>query len=124
MGYYFYCLAIPETILLVVGLSRLFISKWKCLPVPFLVTSFGALEIFGTWFVQLPYYTGMTEHNSSGNLPAGQLSQIGGEMIQRLLVNKPGFLHPGILVAGGILYIGAWLTAVSISVAISVESSE
>lgn len=82
MGYYLYCLVVVEAILIVAGIGR-----WIAL-------AFLAIEAFGVWIYMLPYYAGLIFHDTSGNLPAGHLSQIGRAMFHRLAVNKPAFVDP------------------------------
>ena len=85
-----------EVILLAVGLARLSPPRWQLAPFPLLAVMFVALETFGTWFLLLPYYTGMTSHSVSGGLPAARLAQFaemgGAAFFANLAVNKPGFL--------------------------------
>lgn len=123
MGYYFYCLAVPEAVLLIAGLSRILPRAWSPIAAPMLAGMFLALEAFGFWFLQIPYYAGMIAHVASGGLPAFRLGQLrsGGfrTMIDHLLANKPAFLDAEGLIAWG----GLFLCATGILLAIAVSRS-
>jgi hypothetical protein len=95
MGYYLYCLAAAEAILIVAGVGR-----WMAF-------AFLAIDGFGMWIYMLPYYAGLIFHDAAGNLPAGHVSQIGRAMFDRLAVNKPAFMNPGML---AIIYVCATAT--------------
>jgi hypothetical protein len=90
LGHYLYALVVPEAILLAVGLD------WRGLQVPVLVSVFAGLDVFTTWFLLLPYYTGLIQHDAHGGLRAlhaGQFAHGGlSVMFERLLVNGPEFL--------------------------------
>jgi hypothetical protein len=81
---------------------------------------FLALEAFGFWFLQVPYYAGMIAHVASGGLPAFRLGQLrrGGfpTMIDHLLANKPAFLHAEGLIAWGALFLCA--TGILLAIAV------
>ncbi len=92
MGYYLFVLAVPEAILLITGLVRI----WRWLPA-LLVAVFIAFEAYALWIVQLPYYAGMIRHLPNGNLPAFHLSELSGggfaTLMSHLAANKPGFVN-------------------------------
>lgn len=90
-GYYAYALVAPEAICIVAGLSAQFV-------VPVLTGLFAVIEIYGTAFLLMPYYAGLTAHSARGSVPAGHAGQIfGGEMFRHLAWNKPEFLTAGVL---------------------------
>ncbi len=95
-GYYLYGLIVPEAILLLVGLFRLLPDGRGFWVVPVIALFFALLEQFGTNFILLPYYAGLIQHNSQGNLPSLQISQLAhggaGRMFENLVANKPSFL--------------------------------
>jgi hypothetical protein len=121
MGYYFYCLAVPEAVLLVAGLSRILPPTSRPLAAPGLAGMFLALEAFGLWFLQVPYYAGMIAHVESGGLPAFRLGQLRGggfrTMIDHLLANKPAMLNAEGLIVYGALFLCATVLLFAIAVA-------
>ena len=102
VGYYLYALVVPEVIVLVSGLARWMGPMRFLLPIPILSFVFIGLELFGTWIVMLPYYSGMVQHTSTGGLPAFQLSQLtspgAATLVGRLSLNGPAFMSPAVLV--------------------------
>jgi hypothetical protein len=120
MGYYFYCLAVPEAVMLIVGLSRILPGAWPPVATPLLAGMFLALEAFGFWFLQVPYYAGTIAHVSTGGLPAFRLWQLRGggfrTGVDHLLANKPAFLHADGLIAYGALFLCA--TGILLTIAV------
>ena len=127
MGYYLFALVVPETILLFVGLFRLFPDDWGLWVAPVLAILFNALEQFGASFLLLPYYAGTIQHDLRGHLPALRISQLadGGasRIFQNLLANKPLFLNAIDLMIMMALSLGAAAALVSVAFAISVSLS-
>ena len=60
MGWYMYCVILPEIVLLTVGLKR-----WG---VAVAAICFGALDFYTVNFVSLPYYAGLIRHRPDGSL--------------------------------------------------------
>ncbi len=114
MGYYLYALTAAEAIVLVGGLGRF---------AGLVAIVFGTIEIFGTWFLQLPYYAGLIEHTGSGALPALRLSRWTPEMFDHLAAIGPG-ATPVLLEVLAVLSIGAVLANVAIGVSLSRPVSE
>lgn len=96
MGYYLYCLVVPEIVLLFVGLIRLLSFRWGLLAAAVLALLFNVIEQFGITFLLVPYYAGKIQHDSTGHLPALKISQLAhggaGSLFENLLANKPSFL--------------------------------
>ena len=109
LAHYLYGLVVVEAVILVVGLGRLLPARWALIPAPFLVAVFLALEMFGTWILLLPYYSGLIRHGAGGSLPAFPITQYAGgavgSLLQGILPNKPAFLgmHSVALLAIGFL---------------------
>jgi hypothetical protein len=126
MGYYLFCLVVPETLLLFVGLFRLLPEAWGLLVAPVLAILFNALEQFGTTFLLLPYYAGIIQHDSRGHLPTLRISQLahGGasRLFENLLANKPSFLTSSNLMLMMALSFGAAVTLTSIACMIAARS--
>ncbi len=102
-GYYQYCLVVPELVLIFSGLFRLLPVSWRRAPVAVWALLFAGLDLYGTWFLLLPYYAGITRHTAQGGLPALRLSQMqpGGwsRMFENLTANKPEWITSGALTA-------------------------
>lgn len=83
-----------------------------------LVMVFALLDLFTVNLVSLPYYAGITSL-PRGHFPVMQLSQWPaggfGEMAQRLAINHPPWLSPGVLLALWVLYLLATLTVVALA---------
>ena len=116
-GYYAYALVVPEAVCLVAGLS---VTRWI---VPALVVCFAAMEVYGTVFLLMPYYAGITAHSLRGSVPAMQASRLvnGGmaEVFRNLALNKPDFFSAGMLHA---LWAG-FLLAIAGMITVSVLAS-
>jgi 4-amino-4-deoxy-L-arabinose transferase-like glycosyltransferase len=119
MGYYFYCLAVPEAIVLLVGCARLFPRLAPGRIVLALPGVFLALETFGLWFLQVPYYAGMIAHVDSGGLPAFRLARLGSgwfrTLVDHSLANKSAFLHANVLLTQGALFFCATVMLLGIA---------
>jgi hypothetical protein len=96
MGYYLLCFVAAETIVLLVGLFRLLPDCRGLFVIPVLAILFNALEQFGTTFRLLPYYAGVIQHDSRGEVSTLKISQLahGGasRIFENLLANKPAFV--------------------------------
>jgi hypothetical protein len=115
VGYYLYALVVPEAIVLVSGLARWMGPMRLLLPIPILSFVFIGLELFGTWIVMLPYYTGMVQHTSTGGLPAFQLSQLtnhgAATLFGKLSLNGPSLMSLAALV---VIIVGYFLATVGL----------
>jgi hypothetical protein len=108
MGYYAYALVVPEAICLVAGLATRFV-------IPAVVAAFALVEVYGTVFLLMPYYGGLTAHTARGSVPAGRIGQIfSAELFRNLAVNKPGFLTPGVLVVMWVVFLVAIAATVTV----------
>jgi hypothetical protein len=72
-GWYLYCMVFAEVALLAAGWNE--IAGWR-LAAPAIAALFALLDIYGLTILQIPYYTGLTHHLSSGRLTGLQLSQM------------------------------------------------
>jgi 4-amino-4-deoxy-L-arabinose transferase-like glycosyltransferase len=101
-GWYMYCLVIPELLLLYYGLLAILPRRAHPWIVPTLTTAFFLLDGYGLYFLLIPYYTGLIVHPGA----IGQVNPVGvsdllhfgaGKIVQRLLINKPVWMPPGVL---------------------------
>jgi len=107
-GYYICALVVPEAICLVAGLATRYM-------VPAVVACFATVELYGTVFLMMPYYAGITAHTARGSVPAARLGQIfSAELFRHLAVNKPGFLSPGVLIALWSVFLAALAAIVAV----------
>jgi hypothetical protein len=107
-GWYLYAFVAAEATLLVAGLKPMLLS--------IAAVCFAALELFGTHFFLIPYYTGLTAHQPNGRVPAAAISQLGNvrEILARLAVNKPDFVSPPVIFILWLLFLAATLTLTGI----------
>jgi 4-amino-4-deoxy-L-arabinose transferase-like glycosyltransferase len=95
-GHYLVPLLAAESILIVCGLKA--ILPRPCWPgiVPAGAVLLIALDLFGTVFYAMPYYTGLTAHTAIGGLPALKIDALKSGalnlMLARLAWNKPDFI--------------------------------
>jgi hypothetical protein len=108
MGYYLFAIAPAEAILLTCAWPRL---QFVIVPM------FAALELFGAWFVQFPYYAGLTQHGADGRLPAARVSQLGYALFENLAVNTP--FGPVAIVLLALGSVAATLLTVALSISLA-----
>jgi 4-amino-4-deoxy-L-arabinose transferase-like glycosyltransferase len=122
-GWYLYALVVPEVTLVIMGLFALFPVRWRRAILPTITSGFALLDLYATNFLLVPYYAGLIAHRPDGPLGsfhASQLAEVGPlSVLQRLLINKPGFLTVPILAASWILYVAATLGLVALCVRLS-----
>ncbi len=123
LAHYLYSFAIPEAVVIVAGIARLLPQRWALLPIPCAVVSLLGLEVFGGWFLLLPYYAGLISHDAAGALPALHLSQLAGGgwgmLLGNLAANKPSFVSAGTVAVAAAAYACAiaaqiWLSVVCV----------
>ena len=105
-GWYVYAVIVPESILVVAGLTAF---KWGKYMLIGIISAFVLLEIYSTHWILIPYYTGLIAHTAGGSLQSfhpSQLNDIGfHELLARLEVNRPFFLTNAVLVSLWVLYV-------------------
>jgi 4-amino-4-deoxy-L-arabinose transferase-like glycosyltransferase len=122
-GWYLYALVVPEVTLVTLGLFALFPVRWRRVILPTITSGFALLDLYATNFLLIPYYVGLIAHRPDGHLGSfhvSQLAEVGPlSVLQRLQINKPGFLTVPILAATWILYVAATLGLVALCVRLS-----
>jgi hypothetical protein len=93
VGYYLYALVVPEVVLLVAGLGYWIRTNAIRIAVAGLATLFLGIDVFGTWFVSLPYYAGLVRHAASGRLPVLHVGQLAGGGLS-ILLRRLAFAGP------------------------------
>jgi hypothetical protein len=115
-GYYAYCLVIPETICLILGLRAALPRSMERFILPVVVACFSALELYAVNIALLPYYAGFTAHASRGSVPALHISQLrnggAGELFQRLSAGKASMISVELLFVLWVLFVLAILAQV------------
>lgn len=118
-GWYACCLVAPIAILLFAGLHTV-MPRLKTAAGPILAIALSALELFGTHFYMLPYYTGFISYSPAGGLPAFRLAQLGNggfqTMFQRLTLYKPSWMAPPVLIAAWAMFLIATVALAVISI--------
>lgn len=92
-GWYVYAVVAAELLLACLGLLGL-VGAHRALPVMFAGSFlFVALDLYGTHFLLLPYYTGLTAHAAGGGLASFHIAQVAGggwtAMWSRLMLPAP-----------------------------------
>ncbi len=113
LGWYLYCLVIPEVVLCSVGLLAIAPSGLRQWVIPAGASCLVLLEVYSTHFVLIPYYTGLIAHTPDGRLPAFRLEQawpLGLDgVFDRLAANKPDALGGWGLMVGWFAFLAATL---------------
>jgi hypothetical protein len=98
-GWYMYCLIVPELLLLYYGLQAALPAWTHAWILPILTTAFFLLDVYGIYFLLVPYYTGLIVHTSaSGQVSPASVANLWhagmAEIVRRLLINKPTDISP------------------------------
>ncbi len=115
LSYYLYGVVAAEAVLAAVGLAALVPRRSEALVAPCLALLFAALDVYGTQFYLVPYYTGMIAHSQAGRLETAHIGDLlgnAGRILERISENKAGVLVPGSMLFLWILYLLATLAAV------------
>jgi hypothetical protein len=104
-GWYLYCLIAAELVLLAAGAAAVVGERWLTHAIGFAVLCFVALDIYTTHFLLIPYYTGFIAHTARGAVAAFHVEQFNAEILDRLLINKPGWLIGPVVATLWSLYI-------------------
>ena len=119
-GWYVYCLVIAELVLATAGTMAVLPARLHSWILPFFSMCFAALDLYGTHFVLVPYYTGLIAHKPNGALAAFHIGQIAndgpGLAMTRLLQNKPAFLSEPVLLLSWLLLLGTTVMAVMVGI--------
>jgi Dolichyl-phosphate-mannose-protein mannosyltransferase len=118
-GWYF-APVLPAFAVLLIGGGREIAGRWRAITTPVYVTLFTAAGVFATNIYLLPYYAGLIFHRPNGALPAFHLGRLGGGglwlMFQRLDLNKPAWIGPGLLMGLWVLYLAAACLSIAATV--------
>ncbi|MBP7864312.1 MAG: glycosyltransferase family 39 protein [Acidobacteria bacterium] len=118
-GWYVYTAVIPETAWLFLGLWLWYPPAWKRRVAGFLLACFSLLDVYGLFFILVPYYTGLTSHDATGKMdafkPFGVHAGALHEIPSRLATAKPAFMGEGYFVVLAVCFFA--LTAVALVLA-------
>ncbi len=115
LGYYLYGMIAAEAVLATVGLATLVPRRAEAFVAPGLALLFAALDIYGTQFYLLPYYTGTIVHSAAGKLGTahiGDLLRNAGLILERTAENKASALTPTSILLLWMLYLAATVAVV------------
>ena len=120
LGWYLYSVIVPEVVLLALGMSELFSTRyasWLVVAVCFFAV---ALDLYTVHFMLIPYYTGMIAHDSSGSLAGFGVNLLDStsavhRMLRRLAVNET----PAI---GEAWIAGLWAAYLSTTISLAVAA--
>jgi hypothetical protein len=119
-GWYACCAIAAFAVLLTAGWRAVLPRRFESAGPAFLAIAFSAIDLFGTFFYSLPYYTGLISHTHNGGLPACRLPQLanGGffTMLHRLTLGKPGWLGVSVMVLLCILWGIATVFAICVTI--------
>ena len=118
-GWYLCAVGVPEAVLASLGLWVLTPARIRPYGLGAVALSFAALDLYGMFFVAIPYYTGMIAHGPADRLAAfhwAALARIGGaEALHRLAIDKPSAIGADSLVAAGCAYVIATSALVALA---------
>lgn len=118
-GWYVYTAVIPETAWLFLGLWLWYPPAWKRRVAGFLLACFSLLDVYGLFFILVPYYTGLTFHDAAGKMdsfkPFSAHAGVLHEIPSRLATAKPAFMGEGYFVGLAAFFFA--LTAVALFLA-------
>lgn len=107
-GWYSYCLVAAEAMLLFMGIRTLLPASAFRFAIPLVISSYALLDLYGTHFLLIPYYTGLISHDSFDQVHPVKLwalAHVGAsDIIQRVTTNKPAVLSPTLLTIMWLLY--------------------
>jgi 4-amino-4-deoxy-L-arabinose transferase-like glycosyltransferase len=108
-GWYMYAVVVPELLLVILGLFAIAPKSVHWAVLPAMAAAFAVIDLYGIYFLALPYYTGLLAHQPGTDIvhpmPWNQLSSANfGIMLQRLTLNKPALLGQGLMAILAFLY--------------------
>ena len=119
-GWYACCLSAPFAVLAGAGLRAVLPGRPQHLAIPLFAAAFSAIDLFGTHFYSLPYYTGLIWHTPAGGLPACGIARFAhggfGLMWQRLTLAKPAWVSVPVLICLWLLFLAATAVAIAVSI--------
>ena len=122
-GWYACSVMAAFAVLLVVGMETVLPRRWMFAGLGIVGLAFAAMDLFGTFFYSLPYYTGLISHSPGGALPAYTLQgYVGGgavTMFRRLGLGKPAELNMPVMVLLCTISLVSVLTAILASIRFS-----
>jgi hypothetical protein len=128
LGYYPWCLAVPEVLCLIAGLQRITPGSFRTFCAPFVTLCFAALEVFSTNFLLIPYYGGLIAHRPGGGVPAAHVSALWNALpeplLSRISFAKPFPLTRPTMVWLWLLFFGGTLAPVGISIFATFRSKQ
>jgi 4-amino-4-deoxy-L-arabinose transferase-like glycosyltransferase len=119
-GWYLYAVVLPEVLLVAWGFYSLVPERLRWAVLPAIAAIFAVIDLYGTHFLLVPYYTGLIAHvpNSDVVHPATllQLVSAGPSLVlDRLRANRPVLFGRGFLATLVLLYYAATVLAVAIA---------
>jgi 4-amino-4-deoxy-L-arabinose transferase-like glycosyltransferase len=101
-GWYLYAAIVPETLIVTFGFWQITPEAWRRNLLIAITSAFVLLDFYSSHFIALPYYTGLTRHTPGGSLQVFHYSDAAAmgthELMSRLLMNRPAFLGPSLLI--------------------------
>ena len=120
LGWYIYCLVLPEVLLATFGLRALLPQRCQRWILPTGTALFALLELYASHFLLIPYYVGLIGHRLSGSVEAFHISRAYGiglsGVLERLQANKPTFITSPVLIFAWLLFLVATLGLVVLTV--------
>ncbi len=114
-GWYLYTVIAAELVLLAYGFFSLLPVNWRGTSLGAMIVSFCLLDLYGIFFLLIPYYTGLIRHNSAGERSVfNPFAMAWGdylEVISRLTVNKPWYMETGFYAAMVVVFLLISLSA-------------
>jgi hypothetical protein len=106
--------------LLYLGLQALLPAKLFRLAIPLLTSTYALLDLYGTHFLLMPYYTGVISHDAFNVVRAAKVADFlhfgSRTLMQKLAINKPAALTGSVLFVLWLMYIA---TTISIPILVA-----
>ena len=119
-GWYMYCLIAAEAMLLYLGLQALLPAKVFRFAISLLTSIYALLDLYGTHFLLMPYYTGAISHDAFNVVRAAKFADFlhfgSRTLMQKLAMNKPAALTGSVLFVLWLMYIA---TTISVPILVS-----
>ena len=115
LSYYLYGVVAAEAVLAAVGLTAIAPRRSVAVVAPCLALLLAALDVYGTLFYLVPYYTGTIVHSQAGKLETAHIGELlgnAGRILGRMAENKAGVLVPGSMLFLWMLYLVATVSVV------------
>ena len=114
-GWYMYAVVLPELLLVTAALYSLAPQRIHWAILPSIAAAFAAIDLYGVYFLLIPYYAGIIQHANDIVRPASLAQLVNTSprhVLARLIANRPEVISPWRLAILAVLYSAATLLSV------------